>query len=95
VAAALHARTPPPIALGFEQLAQAHGVRARVSIMWHKLFPPAGFMRHWDPQASDSRLGLLRAYLRRPVWLLRHAPEGFRAWREARRSVRLRNPRKD
>ena len=88
VQAALHASTPPPIALGFEQLAQARGVRARLAILWHKAFPPAEFIRHWDPGAAQSRSALLRAYLRRPFWLARHAPEGMRAWRKARRSVR-------
>lgn len=87
VKAALHASSPPPIALGFEQLAQARGVRARLAIVWHKFVPPPDFIRHWDASAKEGRIALLRAYLRRPVWLLRSAPEGFRAWREARQSV--------
>jgi hypothetical protein len=90
VEAALYASTPPPIALGFEQLAQARGLRARLVIMWHKAFPPAEFIRHWDPRAARSRSALARAYVRRPFWLARHAPEGMRAWRNARRSVRRR-----
>lgn len=88
VEAALHASTPPPVALGFEQLASAPSARARIAIVWHKLVPPAAFIRHWDPRAKDSRRALVRAYLRRPVWLARNAPEGFRAWRRARRTVR-------
>ena len=46
--------------------------------------PPATFMRRWYPQAADSRRRLALAYLWRPLWLLRHAPAGFRAWRDAR-----------
>jgi hypothetical protein len=82
---ALRAGTPPPVALGFDQLARAKGLRARVAILRHKLFPPPTFMRKWSPRARDGRLGLTLAYVWRPIWLLRKAPAGFRAWREARR----------
>jgi hypothetical protein len=85
--AALHATTPPPVALGFEQLAQADGVRARLEIVWRKLVPPPAFIRRWDPSASEGRAALARAYLRRPIWVLHHAGPGFRAWYLARRSV--------
>lgn len=88
VQAALHASTAPPIALGFEQLARAPGMRARLEIAWHKVVPPPAFIRHWDPRANDSRSALVCAYLRRPLWLLRHAPRGFSAWRAAQRSAR-------
>jgi hypothetical protein len=91
VKAALHATTPPPVALGFEQIARASSFGQRVEIVWRKLVPPPAFIRHWDPRANESRTALVRAYLRRPVWLLQRAPEGFRAWREARRSVRERD----
>lgn len=83
--AALRASSPPPLALGFEQLARARGIR-RVEIVWRKLVPPAEFMRHWDPRAGESRGALLRAYLRRPLWLLYRAPRGLRAWYRARSS---------
>jgi hypothetical protein len=83
----LRAATPPPVALGFEQLARANGTWARAKIVWLKLVPPAAFIRHWDPRAADSRSALLRAYLRRPLWILRHAPAGLREWHSARRSV--------
>jgi hypothetical protein len=88
VEAALHATTPPPLALGFEQLARAQGLRARLEIVWRKLVPPPAFIRHWDERASDGRVALVRAYLRRPLWILRRAPSGLRAWYRARRSVR-------
>lgn len=86
--AALRASSPPPLALGFEQLARARGTLARIEILARKLVPPADFIRHWDPRAERSRSALLRAYVRRPLWLLRRAPGGVRAWYRARGSVR-------
>jgi hypothetical protein len=88
VEARLRATTPPPIALGFEQLARADGMRARAAVVLRKVVPPPTFVRHWDPRAADSRAALLRAYARRPLWLLRQAPKGFFAWRRVRRSTR-------
>jgi hypothetical protein len=88
VDAELRAASSPPLALSFEQLARAHGMRLRVQIVWHKFVPPAGFLRHWDPAAAVSRRGLLRAYLRRPLWIMRRVPRGLAAWWRARRSVR-------
>jgi hypothetical protein len=90
VEVALHASSPPPIALGFDQLARAGKTRARVRIVVRKVVPPPGFMRHWYPPAAQSRRRLVVAYLYRPIWLLRNAPPGWRAWRAARRRVRAR-----
>ena len=87
VEVALRAGTAPPVALGFEQLARARGVRARGQILWRKFFPPPGFMRRWHPIASRGRPGLALAYLLRPVWIIRAAPRGLRAWRRARRDT--------
>ena len=88
VEVALRAANPPPVALGFEQLARARGLRARAGIVWRKLVPPREFIVHWHPPAAASRRALALAYLRRPIWILRAAPRGFRAWRRARREVR-------
>jgi hypothetical protein len=87
VEVALRASTPPPVALGFEQLARADRLRTRAAIVWRKLFPPREFIVHWYPPAAESRAKLALAYARRPFWLLRRAPRGFRAWRDARRQV--------
>ena len=84
VEVALRASSPPPVALGFDQLARAEGWRARLRIMRHKVAPPATFVRAWSPLARRGRLGLVLAYAWRPLWLLRSAPAGFRAWRAAR-----------
>ena len=86
VKTALLASTPPPVALGFDQLHAARGLR-RVEILLRKLFPPPGFIRHWWPPAARNRPMLVLGYLYRPVWLARNAPAGYRAWREARRSA--------
>ena len=84
----LRAAHAPPVALGFDQLSRAPGVRARLSILGHKVFPPPTFMRTWSTLARRSRLGLALAYLWRPIWLVIHAPAGFRAWSNARRKTR-------
>jgi hypothetical protein len=81
---ALRASTPPPVALGFDQLARAENWRARLTIMRHKVVPPATFVQAWSPLARHGRLGLALAYAWRPLWLLRHAPAGLRAWLAAR-----------
>ena len=83
----LKASTPPPIALGFDQLARASGWRQRIAILRHKFFPPVTFMKLWSPLARQGKRGLLRAYVQRWIWLLRNAPAGFRAWRAARRGT--------
>jgi Uncharacterised nucleotidyltransferase len=87
VKATLRASSPPPIALGFEQLAGADTPADRIRILGRKLLPPPGFIRHWWPPAGRNRRMLALGYLYRPVWLLRNAPRGFRSWRQARRQV--------
>jgi hypothetical protein len=86
VRAALHAASPPPVALGFEQLASASW-SLRIAILVRKVVPPPGFVRHWWPPATRSRRMLLLGYLYRPVWLIRRAPAGYRAWSAARREA--------
>jgi hypothetical protein len=75
-------------ALTFSRLHRTRGLRARAELVRHKLFPPATFMRKWSPLARRGRLGLVAAYLYRPVWVARRAPSALRAWREARDTVR-------
>lgn len=86
VRASLLASTPPPVALGFEQLSDARGLR-RLEILLRKFVPPPGFVRGWWPPAARNRWMLAVGYLYRPVWLLKHAPAGYRAWRVARRDA--------
>lgn len=84
----LRASSPPPIALGLEQLATAGSNRMRLRILARKLVPPPAFIRHWWPPAARSRSMLALGYLYRPAWLLRNTPRGLRAWLGARRALR-------
>lgn len=86
VKTSLLASTPPPVALGFEQLATAGWIR-RLEILFHKLVPSPGFVCHWWPPAARNRRMLLLGYLYRPLWLVKHVPGGYRAWRAARRDA--------
>jgi GNAT superfamily N-acetyltransferase len=88
---ALQASTPPPVALGFEQLRTADTIWARVRIIARKFCPPPAFIRHWWPPAARNRRMLWLGYLYRPVWLILEAPRGWRAWRGARREVQGRD----
>ena len=83
----LRSSTAPPMALGFDWLSHTSGVRAKVILIAGKLVPDAPFMRSWTPLARRGRVGLWVAYAWRPIWLLRHAVPGYRAWREARRKA--------
>jgi hypothetical protein len=84
----LRASSAPSPALTLERLAGTPGLWARARFVWRKLVPPPDFIRHWDPRAADSRAALVRAYARRPLWLLRVTPRSVRAWRRARGAVR-------
>lgn len=82
----LRAATPPPMALGFDWLAQTPGLRAKLLLVAGKIVPDPEFMRAWFPLArGGSRIGLALAYLWRPLWLLWHSGPGLRAWLAARR----------
>jgi hypothetical protein len=54
---------------------------------WHKLVPPATFMRKWSRLARRGRIGLLLAYLWRPLWLVGRTPRAMAQWRQARRAA--------
>jgi hypothetical protein len=86
VRSSLLASSPPPVALGFDQLSRARGLR-RLEILLRKFIPPPGFIRDWWPPAARNRRMLLAGYLYRPVWIIRNAPAGYRAWRAARRDA--------
>jgi hypothetical protein len=83
---ALRVGGAPPVALGFEQLARARGPMARLRLLARKIVPPPTFIRHWHPPAARSRRALVIGYLWRPLWLLRRAPAGLRAWLRVRHS---------
>lgn len=87
VMSTLQATSPPPVALGLEELRLARGMR-RVEMLLRKLFPPPGFIRHWWEPAASSRRMLVVGYLYRPIWLLRRTPAAYRAWRAASRAAK-------
>jgi hypothetical protein len=80
---ALRARTPPPVALGFYQLATTHGFRNKAALVLEELAPPPSFMRARFPRAARTRPGLAAAYVWRPLWLLWHTGPALQAWRRA------------
>jgi hypothetical protein len=84
----LRAESAPPMALGFDWLAQTSGVWPKLALLGGKLVPDREFMRAWSPLARrGTRTGLALAYAWRPVWLVWHSVAGLRAWRSARRRV--------
>jgi hypothetical protein len=87
VEVSLRASTPPDLSLGFHRLASRPGLRPKIAFAARKLVPPPAWMRSCVPVARRGRLGLLAAYLWRPIWLLQRAGPGFRAWRRARREA--------
>ncbi|HJQ51991.1 MAG TPA: nucleotidyltransferase family protein, partial [Gaiellaceae bacterium] len=85
----LRAASAPPMALGFEWLAQTQGVKRKLVFVAGKLIPDVEFMRAWSPVAGrGGSLGLALAYVWRPIWLLVHSGRGFWAWWQARRPAR-------
>jgi hypothetical protein len=74
-----------PLAEGFQELSEARGLRAKVAILAHELFPNRAFMRWWTPLARRGWLGLGLAYVWRLIWLAYRAIPGFLAWRRVAR----------
>jgi hypothetical protein len=79
-------------ALTVERVFRARGFRGRLSIIRHKLAPPPTFMRKWSPLARRNRLGLVAAYVWRPIWIMIRAPSAVRAWWDAHRTARHPEP---
>jgi hypothetical protein len=77
-------------ALGWHYLASARGFWPRLHIIARKAVPTRRFMRARSSLARRGPVGLAAAYVRRLAWVLSRALPGFRAWRKARRSSRLR-----
>jgi Uncharacterised nucleotidyltransferase len=88
ITAELRASTPPPLALGFEELARARTMRARAEIVWRNVRPQRALLMGSDPRVTTGWRRSVWAYMRRLVWLVRHAPRGFVAWYRVDRSVR-------
>lgn len=76
------------LALGFERLAHAVGVRRKVVLMARELLPSPSHMRWWSPLARRGRRGLLAAYVMRVGRLLWYTLPGVWAWRRDRSGPR-------
>jgi hypothetical protein len=77
-------------ALTISRLGSTSGLGPRAALVWHKLFPPATFMRKWSPLARRGRWGLAAAYLYRPLWVARRTPGALRSWHDAHDTLRRR-----
>ncbi len=88
----LQASSTATLARPFEEVARAHGIRGKATLVARELIPTPSFVRLWFPPARGSRLGLVAGYLYRLVWVPWHAPRGLRSWRRARRAVAAGSP---
>jgi hypothetical protein len=86
--ATLRAGGAPEMAEGLEWVVRQKGWRVKVSFVARHIVPPRGYMRVWFPPARRSGMGLVAAYMWRPVWLLLRAGPALKAWRGARRASR-------
>lgn len=87
VETALRANAAPPTAFGFQRLSETRGLRAKAAFLAAEVVPSRTFMERRFEIARHGRLGLLLAYLWRPLWLVIHAGEGLMAWRHARKDA--------
>ena len=74
-----------PMAEGFQELAEAPGLRRKLALLIRELFPNRAFMRWWTPLARRGWPGLFLAYCWRVLWLAYRAVPGYLAWRKATR----------
>ena len=73
------------LAVGFERLKRADGLRAKLSLLRREVVPKPAYLRWWSPLARRGPLGLAAAYVWRLLWLAWHAPPTLIAWRRVRR----------
>lgn len=67
-----------PLTEGLHELLEARGLRAKARVLLSELAPNPTFMRWWSPLARRGRLGLIAAYIWRPVYMLLHSPAAIR-----------------
>ena len=84
----LRSQNAAATAIGWEQLARARGVRARLALVRWELFPTRQFMQTWSALARRGPRGMAAARGARLVWLMLHGPPGLLAWHRARRQRR-------
>jgi hypothetical protein len=76
-----------PLVEGFQELATTPGLQRKLELLRKELVPSVEFMRWWLPLARRGRLGLIVAFMWRPLWFLAHAGPAYIAWRRARREA--------
>lgn len=84
----LRAESASPLALGLEELAATHGVRAKVRRLLLEAFPSPAFLRLWTPVARRGHLWIPVAYAWRLLWLTAKTPSAVAQWQRARRNAR-------
>ncbi len=70
-----------PMAEGVREFVETPGMRGKIALLVRELFPSRTFMRWWSPLARRGTLGMVLAYLWRPLRLAYRAVPAFRAWR--------------
>ncbi len=71
-------------ALALGQLAGL-GPTQRMRVLARRLVPPRAYMRSWAAHVGGRKMGLMRAYLYRPLWIARHALSTVGLIRRSRR----------
>jgi Uncharacterised nucleotidyltransferase len=77
-----------PLAESLNELLETRGAAAKLRLAWAELVPRQAFMRWWSPLARRGRLGMILAYVWRPLYILLRAPAAIRAVWIARRDGR-------
>jgi Uncharacterised nucleotidyltransferase len=67
-----------PLTEGLHELLEARGLRGKARVVLSELAPNPTFMRWWSPLARRGRLGLIAAYIWRPIYMLLHVPAALR-----------------
>jgi hypothetical protein len=73
----------PSAAFTIDQVSAARSRRAKLRLVLRAVVPPPHIMRYWFPRAPPGRLGLVVAYLSRPVSIATRLIPAVRAWRRA------------
>ncbi len=82
---ALRAAGAPPLAASIERVRREPTLAGKLRRVARALLPTPTYMRRWSPLARRGPVGLLWAYLWRPIWLVLQAGPGALAWSRARR----------
>ncbi len=82
---ALKAMSAPRLASGFDLLVTTPGFRGRAAFLLRRLVPTPSGLRYWSALAQRGWIGLVLAYLWRPVYLVIHAAPALWAWYRVRR----------